>query len=62
MHYILAQDDTGTLQDPQFYYVVDDSWQEFIKAIDKDCNEIGLPVAFHLVDRYAQPPACAQQP
>ena len=62
MHYILAQDDSGALQDPEFYYVVEDDWQVFVKAIDKNCNEIGLPVAFHLVDRSAEPPPCAQQP
>jgi hypothetical protein len=62
MHYILAKDDTGALPDPEFYYVVEDDWQVFVKAIDKNCNEIGLPVAFHLVDRFAQPPTCAQQP
>ena len=60
MHYILAHDDSGTFADPEFYYVVEDDWQTFVKAIDKDCNETGLPVAFHLVDRYAEPPACAQ--
>ena len=59
MHYILAQDDSGILQDPEFYYVVEDDWNTFVKAIDKNCNEIGLPVAFHLIDRFSTPPACA---
>ena len=58
MHYILMRADIEEGFD--FYYIVDDSWQTFIKAIDMNCNEIGLPVAFHIVDRFAEPPACAQ--
>lgn len=60
MHYILAQSDMDGHKDETFYYVVSEDWQTFIKAIDMDCNEIDLPTAFHLVDRFAQPPACAQ--
>lgn len=58
MHYILMRADIEESFD--FYYIVDDSWQIFIKAIDINCNEIGLPAAFHIVDRFAEPPACAQ--
>lgn len=59
MHYILSQDNTTGAN---FYYVVEDDWQTFVKAIDENCNEIGLPVAFQLIDRFATPPPCVQQP
>jgi hypothetical protein len=54
------RNDTDGQKDETFYYIVDDSWQVFIKAIDMNCNEVGLPVAFSILDRFAEPPACAQ--
>jgi len=45
----------------QFYYVVDSQdWNIFIKAVDLNCNEIGLPGAFHIVDLNPPLPICAQ--
>jgi len=45
----------------QFYYIVDSNdWSIFIKAVDLNCNEIGLPGAFHIVDLNPPLPICAQ--
>lgn len=59
MHYQLMQSDIEPFE--QFYYVVDSNdWNVFIKAVDLNCNEISLPVAFHIVDLNPQQPICAQ--
>lgn len=59
MHYELMQRDVEPFD--QFYYVVDDqNWNIFIKAVDLNCNEIELPVAFHIVDLNPPLPICTQ--
>tara|TARA_R110000868_G_C10826671_1_gene759030 strand:+ start:793 stop:963 length:171 start_codon:yes stop_codon:yes gene_type:complete len=54
------RNDTDGQKDETFYYIVDETWQIFIQAVDMNCNEIGLPVAFHIEDRNAPTPPCAQ--
>jgi hypothetical protein len=45
----------------QFYYVVDSQdWNIFIKAVDLNCTEIELPIAFHIVSLNPEQPICAQ--
>jgi len=59
MHYELMQSDIEPFD--QFYYIVDSNdWNIFIKAVDLNCNEIGLPAAFHIVDLNPPLPICAQ--
>jgi hypothetical protein len=58
MRYVLMQgSDDPTIE---FYYVMDDTLQNVIKIIDKDCNEIipGMPHQTKEID--AQPPSCVQ--
>ena len=44
----------------QFYYVVNSQDVNiFIKAVDLECNEIGLPAAFSIVNLNAPTPDCA---
>jgi len=59
MHYELMQSDIEPFD--QFYYIVDSQdWNIFIKAVDLNCNEIGLPGAFHIVSLNPEQPICAQ--
>lgn len=59
MHYELMQSDIEPFD--QFYYIVDSNdWSIFIKAVDLNCNEIGLPTAFHIVSLNPPLPICAQ--
>jgi hypothetical protein len=45
----------------QFYYITDSQDVTiFIKAIDLQCNEIGLPAAFSIVELNTPEPICAQ--
>ena len=60
MQYLLAKNDLDGEKSETFYYVVSDDRSTFIKAIDMDCNEIGLPQAFHFLDINSEPPICAQ--
>lgn len=60
MNYLLCKNDIDGHKDELFYYVVDDSYQTFIKAIDENCNEISLPMAFTIVDRNPVLPSCVQ--
>jgi len=58
MKYLLMQMDIEPFT--QFYYVVDSQDANiFIKATDLECNEIGLPAAFSIVDLNAPTPSCA---
>ena len=57
MKYALMQ---GT-DDPniEFYYVMDDTFQNLIQVIDKDCNVINPGIPHQLKERDITPP-CAQ--
>ena len=58
MKYLLMQMDIEPFN--QFYYVVDSQDANiFIKATDLECNEIGLPVAFSIVNLNPEQPTCA---
>lgn len=58
MKYLLMQMDVEPFT--QFYYVVNSQDVNiFIKAIDLECNEIGLPPAFSIVDLNSPTPSCA---
>ena len=59
MKYLLMQMDIEPFD--QFYYVVDSQDPNiFIKAVDLNCNEIVLPVAFHIISLDPEQPICAQ--
>jgi hypothetical protein len=44
----------------EFYYVTDDTLQNVIQVIDKDCNVI-VPGVSHQVKEYDVKPPCAEQ-
>ena len=58
MKYLLMQMDVEPFT--QFYYVVDlQDPNIFIKATDLECNEIGLPGAFSIIDLNPEQPTCS---
>jgi hypothetical protein len=56
MRYFLIQDD----MDPsiQMYYVVEDTSNNLIKVVDKDCNECDPPTAHSIIDTNPPLPPC----
>lgn len=58
MKYQLMQMDVEPFT--QFYYVVNSQDPNiFIKATDLECNEIGLPGAFSIIDLNPEQPTCS---
>ena len=58
MRYILMQgSDDPTIE---FYYVMDDTLQNVIQVIDKECNVI-VPGVSHQVKEYDVKPPCTEQ-
>jgi len=58
MKYQLMQMDIEPFN--QFYYVVDSQDPNiFIKATDLECNEIGLPGAFSIINLNPEQPTCS---
>lgn len=58
MRYVLMQgsDDLSI----EFYYVMDDTLQNVVQIIDKDCNEVEPGVSHQIKQIDATPPPCAQ--
>jgi len=46
----------------EFYYVMDDTLQNLIQVIDKDCNVITPGVSHHTKEVDVKPPCAEQQP
>lgn len=44
----------------EFYYVMDDTLQNVVQIIDKDCNEVEPGVSHQIKQIDATPPPCAQ--
>ena len=57
MRYVLMQgSDDPTIE---FYYIMNDTLQELIQVIDKDCNVI-IPGVSHQIKEIDVAPPCAQ--